>query len=204
MREAERRWQERRSAEFAELRSARERCEEARSGYLQLWQQFQDGLASLVREQRDLAVRALAVEELRTELANRAPNAPAAERRLARLEQRNRVRIEAAERRLHEGHAALREEIARLREEWQRYQAADAAVRERRDTLDRLRGDLEKRRSQIQSAADEHADDIQRLRAQHVHDARELSALKQELERIARHLIGDEEDALPEAERQAA
>jgi predicted nucleic acid-binding Zn-ribbon protein len=204
LREAERRWQEQRSAELAELRSTRARCDEARTGYLQAWQGCQNGLASLVREQRDLAIRALAVEELRSELANRAPNAPAAERRLARLEQRNRVRVEAAERRLHEGHAALQAEIARLREEWQRYQAADAAVRERQDALDRLRGELEKLRSQIHSAADERADDIQRLRAQHVHDVRELSALKQELERIARHLIGDEEDALPEAERQAA
>jgi hypothetical protein len=204
MREAQRRWQDRRTAELVQLGAARGKCEEARSAYLLSWQECQDRITTLARDQRDLAIRSLAVEELRLELPSRAPDAPAAERRLARLEQRNRIRLQAAEHAVQEGQATLQAEIVRLKEEWQRFREAEATLAERQDGLERLRSDLEKTRSQLDSDDDERADDIRRLRNQHQRDMEEMTALKQELERIARHLIGDEEDALPEAERLAA
>jgi hypothetical protein len=204
MREAQRRWQDRRTEELVQLRAARGHCEEARSACLLTWQEYQQRLAALARDQRDLAVRSMAAEELRLELPSRANDAPAAERRLARLEHRNRVRIEAGERALQEGDASLQAEIAKLKDEWQRFQEADATLVERQDGLDRLRADLEKVRSQLDSGDDERAEHIRQLRDQHGRDQQELAGLKQELERIARHLIGDDEVALPEAERQAA
>lgn len=196
------RWGDRRRDELGEIKLAQTRSEEARSAYLELWQNCQSRRAALTQEERELATQALAIERLRQETLSRAPDAVAAERRLAKLEQRNRARLEAHERELVKGQKALLAEAARLGSEWKRLQAEEQELLARREELAQH---LETRaRAEAEAEADEHrrGEELRKLREAHARDSRELSTLRDEIELIANNLIDDGPSHLDE--RQAA
>jgi hypothetical protein len=198
------RWGERRRQEIIEMRELRARCEETRSSYLKLAHEHQERRARLSREEREIAARALAYERMRQELMSRAPDAAAAERRLAKLEQRNLARIEARERELSKAENSLRAEIARLDAEWKHLQTVEGELILRQEAFDRVREEWAQSTSRADSENCNRQAEIRQLHISHDRDARELAALREELERIARNLIGDQVDVhLPE-ERRAA
>ncbi len=202
--ELRQRWGVRRRQELEELKAVRARCEDARAGYLALWQECQARRAALAQEQRDHSARALALERLRLELPGRAHDAAAAERRLAKLEQRQRARVKADERELAKGQEAVTAEVARLESDWRRLRDEETGFLNRREELNRLRAAWEKSQADAEAEARRRREELRRLHGRHERDTRELAALREEVERVASNLIEGGEDAPPQGERQAA
>ncbi len=75
-----------RGHEAEELAAARARCEDLRRQYVALWEECQQRRAELAQDQRDLAARTLAVEQLRLEVVGKSPHSAQAERRMERLQ----------------------------------------------------------------------------------------------------------------------
>jgi hypothetical protein len=198
------RWGERRREELEELKGVRARCEETRAGYLKLWQECQTRQAAVIRQQRDVSTQALALERLRRELLSRAPDAASAERRLAKLEQRNQARLEAGERNLVKAREALLAETARLSAEWKRFQEEETALLARQEELNQQIESYGRTKAEEESDAQRRRDELRRLREGHARDARELAALREEVELIAHHLLDDGQIDLRDDERQAA
>jgi hypothetical protein len=186
------RWLERRRHELEELRAVRQRCEHARGVYLEMWHECQARRTSLAREQREIATKELALERLRQDLLRRAPDAAAAERRLAKLMNHTRAAIDSARGEVEKGQQAVLAEIGRLDGEWRRLQEEEAALLTRTATLDQLRDELEQSRAVAQAEGDDYDRELRSLRDRHDHDAREIAALREEVEVIARHLIGED------------
>jgi hypothetical protein len=185
-------WLERRRHELEELRAVRQRCEHARGVYLEMWHECQARRTSLVREQRESVTKELALERLRQDLLGRAPDAAAAERRLAKSMHRTRAAVDSARGELEKGQQAVLAEIGRVDAEWRRLQEEEAALIARTATLDQLRDELERSRAAAAAEADGHDRKLRSLRDRHERDAREIAALREEVEVIARHLIGDD------------
>jgi hypothetical protein len=197
------RWAERRRQELEEVRAARRRAEEVRRYYVGLWQECQARRAAIAREQRDLAARTLALEQVRLDLPGRAPDAAAAERRIERLRRRFAARVEAEQCDLIRERQALQAETARLAEEGRRQQEREAGLASAREELDRRAAEGEDGRAEAQADVERARLELLRLRALRECDERQLAALRDEVERIARHLI-DEEAPAPPAASQAA
>jgi hypothetical protein len=195
---------EQRQRELEELQGVRARCEEVRSGYLELLQDSQARRAELTREERELATRALSVERLRQEILSRAPDAAAGERRLSRLEHRNRARLESYERELAKGQKALLAETERLTGEWKRFQEEEKGLLARQEELTRHLESCARSKAEAESDEQRRRDQVRALREGHARDLRELAALRAEIELIAHNLIDDGEDGLRRDGRQAA
>jgi hypothetical protein len=202
--ELRKRWAARRRQELEELRAARGRCEEVRGRYVGLWRECQARRAELAREQQQFAGHQVALERLRLEVLGRAANTAAAERRLEKLRRRHTARFEAYERELALERQAVAEETARLADEARRLHAADNGLAAGRAELDRLRGEADAGQAESESAAARGRLELRRLEAQHEADARELQALRDEVERIARHLLDGGDAAPPLLTNQAA
>ncbi len=199
-----RRWTERWRSDTEQLRGERNRCEEARAAYLALLGDCESRRAQLEEGLTDLAAQALALEQLRIEVSSRAADAAAAERRLAKLEQRNRSRLQGEEGALRRVRREVGAEVKRVQDEWRRLKAAEEAVRTGRNELDRLRDEWESMRSAQGAAAARLQEELDRLRSGAERERRELLALREELERVACRLIEGGGEAEPPAERRAA
>jgi hypothetical protein len=160
--------------------------------------------AELTREQRELATQALAVERLRQEILSRSPDAAAAERRLSKLEQRNRARLAACERELARGQKALLAEAARLAGEWKRFGEEETALLARQEELTQHLESCATNRAEAEADEQRRRDEIRKLREGHARDVRELAALRAEIELIAHNLIDEGQDGLRRDGRQAA
>ncbi len=204
LQELRQRWGERRRVELAEVQATRTRCGDAHAAYLALWRESEERRTSLAKEQRELAVKLLACERLRQELLGRAKDAAAAERRLVKLEQRDRSRIEAGYRELLIGQKKLTKELDCLAGERKRLQTEETSLVQRHEALVQLREQWEQSRVQTEADSQSRREELRRLYGRHERDTREVARLREEVELIARHLIGDEADPALSLGRQAA
>lgn len=193
--DVQRRRNARRAQEREALAAAREQCDEARRQYAALWRECEELRGQLARQETALAGKALALERYRQELIHRAPDSPAAEARIARLEGRERARLAEEAHELAARRRALLAEAARLDE------LADA-LRERDDELDgrerelaRLEEASEAARQAALAEAPRHEAEANELRERLVVEGRHLRQVRDELERLARSLIDDAEAA---------
>jgi chromosome segregation ATPase len=100
------RWAARRRKELEDLRAERARCHELQSRYVELCEESLLRNQTLERQARELAVRALSIEEYRLHIVSTSTNVASAERRVVRLRRRWDKRFAAAERKLaRDGHA---------------------------------------------------------------------------------------------------
>jgi hypothetical protein len=187
----------RRSQEIEELRVARSQHEQMRRDYALLWQECQERRAELVREQRELAAKALALEQFRQELLGRVADTPGADKRLERLRRRNLARIRAEERDLERERAAVLGETKRL-------DLRDARLIEHEEKLLAQHEDWMKQvaewedRQAAESSLEEHRRaELHRWQLLHKRDERELIELREEVERIARLLLEENETSKP-------
>jgi hypothetical protein len=183
----------RRSQEIEELRAARSQHEQMRRDYALLWQECQDRRAELVREQRELAAKALALEQFRQELLGRTADTPGADKRLERLRRRNLARIQAEERNLQRERAALRGETKRL-------DIRDAHLIEQEEKLlaqheDWMKhvADWEDRQAAAAALEQHRQEELRHWQLLHERDERQLIELRQEIERIAGMLLEESE-----------
>jgi hypothetical protein len=193
--------QARRRQEVEELRQARAQCEAVRTEYSALLCGLQESQVALGQEQRALAARALAVERSRLELVNQAPDAAAAEKRLERLRRRHAARIEEAERTVTAQRRWLLAESRRLEDRARQLQKREDDLRATREALSEQQAAREQ--DQIAHTREElpRERELRLLRSRHENDARQLAALRDEVERVARLFL---DEPTPPAVSQAA
>jgi pSer/pThr/pTyr-binding forkhead associated (FHA) protein len=187
---------QRRGQEIEELRVARAQHEQMRRDYALLWQECQDRRAELIREQRDLSARALALEQFRQELLRRATDTPGADKRLERLRRRNLARLQAEERDLIRERAALESETKRLdRRAARLFRKEELQIGRHEDWMLQVAAWEEQQAAAADLEQHRHQE-VEHWRLVHEQDERQLAELREEVERIARMLL-DEGESRP-------
>ncbi len=187
----------RRSQELEELYAARSQHEQMRRDYALLWQECQDRRAELIREQRELAAKALALEQFRQELLGRTADTPGADKRLQRLRRRNLARLQAEERDLERERAALRGETKRLDLRDARLIDLEEKLLAQHEDWMKQVADWEDRQAAATALEQHRQQELRHWQLLHERDERQLIELRQELERIAGMLLEESESAKP-------
>jgi hypothetical protein len=183
----------RRSQEIEELRVARAQHEQMRRDYVLLWQECQERRAVLIREHRELAAKALALEQFRQELLGRTADTPRADKRLERLRRRNLARIQAEERDLQRERAALMGETRRLDlREARLIEQEEKLLAQHEDWMKQV-ADWEEQQSAAAALEQHRQQELRHWQMLHQRDKRELIELREEVERIARLLLEENE-----------
>jgi hypothetical protein len=185
----------RRSQEIEELRVAREQHEQMRCDYVLLWQECQDRRAELIREHRALAAKALTLEQFRQELLRRSADTPGADKRLERLRRRNLARLKAEERDLARERAAVRTETKRLDGRGGRLVGQEESLIARHEKWMRQVAEWEDQRVAAADLEQHRQQELRHWQLIHEQDERQLSELREEVERIARLLLDEGETA---------
>ncbi|MFL5244394.1 MAG: hypothetical protein ACJ8FY_20025 [Gemmataceae bacterium] len=190
--ELRRRWLKRRREELDQIENELARLFELRDHYSATLAANSDRSATLERQARRLAEKALALEEYRLEIAGQAPEAARAEKRIRHLRrqwaklfavsERNLLR----ERRLLSDEAVHQNRLAKNLE----IQADDLAVREAYLSVRMTEWECGKLKT-VDAAAKWEAD-VQSLQSHLRLSNRQTTHLKDELERLALVLLGDD------------
>lgn len=183
----------RRSHEIEELRVARAQHEQMRRDYALLWQECQERRAQLIGEHRQLTAKALALEQFRQELLGRAADTPAADKRLQRLHRRNLTRIHSEERDLKRERAALLTETKRLDRRAARLIHREEALVHQHEEWMKQVADWEDRQAASADLEQHRQQELRHWQLLHEQDERQLSELREEVERIARLLLEEGE-----------
>jgi pSer/pThr/pTyr-binding forkhead associated (FHA) protein len=187
----------RRSQEIEELDAARSQHEQMRRDYALLWQECQDRRTELVREQRELAAKSLALEQFRQELLGRTADTPGADKRLERLRRRNLARIHAEERDLQRERAAARGETKRLDlRDARLIELEEKLLAQHEDWMKQV-ADWEDRQAAATALEQHRQQELRHWKLLHERDERQLIELRQEIERIAGMLLEESESAKP-------
>ena len=187
---------QRRAREIEELRVVRAQHEQMRRDYVLLWQECQDRRSELIRAQRDLTARSLALEQLRQELLRRATDTPGADKHLERLRRRNLARLQAEERDLSRERIALESERKRLdRRATRLFKKEDVLLARHEDWMQKA-AEWEERQAAAADLEQHRRQEIAHWQLLHEQDQRQLNELREEVERIARLLL-DEGEAAP-------
>jgi hypothetical protein len=183
---------QRRQQEIEEVRAARTEAEQARQRYLSLWQECQQRRAELANEQRTLASQTVAFERFRLEYLGRLRNTPAAEKRLERLRRQSAVQLRAAERELIAEREAQTAEAARLEERGRLLTEREGALAARQQEWSHAEGMHQNEQVAGTIADERQRQELQRWQAQYQHAERQVTALRDEVEQLARLLLDDE------------
>ncbi len=187
----------RRGQEIEELRVARAQHEQMRRDYALLWQECQDRRAELIREQRELSAKALAMEQFRQEVVGRTDDSPAADKRLERLRRRNLARIQREERDLRRERAAIMGETKRLdRRAARLIEQEEKLVAQHEEWMKQV-GDWEDRQTADAALEQHRQQELRHWQLLHERDERQLTELREEVERIARLLLEEGETTNP-------
>jgi pSer/pThr/pTyr-binding forkhead associated (FHA) protein len=183
----------RRTQEIEELRVARAHHEQMRRDYALLWQECQDRRAELIAQQRELAAKALALEQFRQQLLGRVADTPRADKHLERLRRRNLARLQADERDLKRERTALVAETRRLdRRAARLLRREEALVSQHEDWMKQV-ADWEDGQAASADLEQHRQQELRHWQLLHEQDERQLAELREELERIARLLLEEGE-----------
>jgi hypothetical protein len=179
-----RRWGKRRHEEVLRLRAEQEMCRQERSEWAAARTVWLRLSAKLREQRRAVAVRALALEQLRADAGG-----PAAAKRLERLERQWSVHCETAARELERLQATQTAEAARLDEASRRVRHDRIAAEARAAVLDNRAAEVEREEQCLAAERTRAALDLDVARSRQ--DTAELraAAAQQEAERLARLLI---------------
>jgi hypothetical protein len=189
LREVHQRRNRRRQQELAEFQAARARCEEARRQHSELWHECEQLRAALVQQERTQSGRALALERFRQETIAEAPDSAKAESRLDRLARRNAERQEAEARDLTTERRKLQQERGRLDEQSAQLGKLEEELLHRQREYSASVSDWENRQAEAQQEDRLREEEIFKLQARLASSDKQLRALREEIERIARSMI---------------
>lgn len=185
----------RRSQEIEELRAARNQHEQMRRDYALLWQECQHRREELIREQRELAAKSLALEQFRQELLGRTTDTPGADKRLERLRRRNLARLQAEERDLQRERAALRGETKRLDIREAHLIDQEQILLAQHEEWMKQVADWEDQQAAAAALEQHRQQELRHWQLLHERDERQLIELRQEIERVAGMLLEESETA---------
>jgi hypothetical protein len=192
-----RRW----SRELEDLRTARFRHDEARRQYLALLEECRKAQDELESGKRSLLTETQALEQMRTEVIGRTGSA--GDKRLERLRREAETLNAAAEKRLGRERKALQTDLERLEQRQRDVQKREEMLLARHKKFLRSWTASEKEREETAALREKYQLETQRLQAQHTEDEQRLTALREELERIAHVLIDEGADSAAEATQAA-
>ena len=196
LRNLARRREVQRAKEAEQLTADLTRCEDSRRQYVALWKECQQRRKELAHEQRNMAARELALENLRQEIVAAAPNAAAAERRMKQMRRRETLRIETREQGIETARQELTAESERLDELAEHLQGRQKDLVVRQEELVRQKAAWEERVSEAENAEQRQKLEMQRLLTRCEEDERQVSVLRDQVEQLAGFLI-NEGDAVP-------
>jgi pSer/pThr/pTyr-binding forkhead associated (FHA) protein len=179
----------RRGQEVEEWRVALTQHEQMRRDYSMLWQECQNRRGKLILEQRELAAKALALEQFRQELLGRAADSPEVEKRLQRLYRRHRARLQVEERDLRRERAAVESEAQRLDQRASRLNEQEERNMAQHESWMRQIAEWEDRQEALADLEAQRRQELQHWQLLHEVDQRHLLELREEVERIARLLL---------------
>jgi chromosome segregation ATPase len=184
-----------RRGEAAALHGLLARLDTARQSYHDSWQDCERLRAHLDQQTRALSGQAVALERARQELLGKTTDPARAADRLDRLTRGEIERLDAEARRIDEERRKLASERSRLDDQ------AAAIARREADLAERAAAQVAQADAEAealvtaQEEAREGRDELRRARARHALAERELRQLRDELDRVARALYEDEDDA---------
>ncbi len=186
-------WDERRRQEAERWRAAIGRCLEAGRRHEAAWEEHTRRTADLERQQRAVAERELALEQYRLECVGRADDSAAAEKRLEKLRRRWASLGGAARKRLERERQALAAEAAEIRRQEEQVRQDGAALATREAEWSNQQADREHQDGLAREARARLEREAAGLRAQREQMEGQLQTLRDEVERIARLMLGDDE-----------
>jgi chromosome segregation ATPase len=197
------RWEKRRRHQVTRLRSKLATCEELRREWTTLRQEWLRRSDTLAHAQRAVAERALALEQYRQEFIGQAHNPKAAEKRLENLRRHWAARSAASTQALGKQRRDLEAEARRLEEQLQQLHRDrdDLAAREAEWASQQSAWEHEQALVEGEHAKLRH--EVQSLHQQREHYEHQLATVQEEVERLARLLL-EENDPAPLPVGQAA
>jgi hypothetical protein len=181
--------------EIDAARRARAQCEDMRRDYVALWQECQERRGTLAGQQRELAARALSLENLRQGLLTRAADPAAATRRLERLRRQHAARLQAEEKSLHEDRQWVAGEVQRLQQLAQQLRSDEAGLLARKEEWAQQETARDEERAAAALAERQRHLALERLQTLHALDQQQVARLRDEIERVARLLMDEAEPA---------
>jgi len=192
------RWDKRRQHQVTELRTQRRMYQELRRECANLREKWLQRSALLIREQRAVAERALAMEQYRQEWISKAANPKAAEKRLERLRRRWTALSALAKRSLAVERRRLEVEAKHLEDQFLHLEQSREEVVAQQTELSSRQAAWEE--EQFASEADESRlkQELMSLRDQRSQQEQVLKELRDQVERLARLLLeGDGPGSAP-------
>jgi chromosome segregation ATPase len=186
-----RQWQQRHQQGVARLRTEYAACENLRQEYTVLRQEWQRQNAVLGEKQRLLAQQILALEQFRQKYLQQASNPAAGAKKLERLRRRWAALSTTAERELARDRQTLVEEAARLEERFREVRDLMEEVNAREADLSTREVAWEHERALAELASAKLRRDVEALQAQRAVYAQQVTDLNEEVERLARLLMGE-------------
>jgi pSer/pThr/pTyr-binding forkhead associated (FHA) protein len=190
------RWADRRRQEVAWLHSDRQCSEEARQKYVAQWEDYCTRSTALDRERRTLAERAQALEQYQLEVIGRADDPARVEKRLERLRRRWAGQTAATRRQLAQERQSLAAEAHRLENDFLQLREDQAALTRARTEFSVQLAKWEQDQLQLDTCQDRHDMEVQKYEAVRRQHEQQLQVLRDEVERLARLLIGDDSSLL--------
>jgi pSer/pThr/pTyr-binding forkhead associated (FHA) protein len=187
------RWLRRRRQELARWQAEQASGAKVRRVLLALREQWLQRRADLEKDQRNLAERTLALEQYRQEVVRKSAQPAATEKRLDRLQRRWSAASAAAARDLAREREALLADNRRLEAGFQELTKAAAELAARDAELAGRRLDWERQQLLAQDELDQARQRLQLLLAQRDRYEAERRQLRDEIDRLARLLIPEDE-----------
>ena len=197
------RWGKRRQRQVCHLRAQRTACEELRREAVTLQQEWLRRSALVAKEQRTLAERALALEQYRQQCISRAASPKVAEKRLERLRRRWVALAASTERTIAQERKSLESQATRLEDRARQLKqdADELAAQEANQSV--RQAAWEQRQLQDQAEQEALRQEVRSSQNQRRSYEQQLVALREEVERLARLLL-DENNPPPLSISQAA
>jgi hypothetical protein len=186
-------WASRRRDETVRLGRELQRCRELQRLYTTLREDLDRRMSTLGGEQRSLAERTFAIEQLELERVGRAEDAGAMERRLQKIRKQINAQHAEAEHRLTERGRHLEEEAHRLSVQAHNLHQRMEVAGETETTLSARQTEWEHRLIAGEQAREQLEEEVEQLRQQEQLVSRRCKDLQEELERLINALLQDAE-----------
>lgn len=191
--QVQQRWTRRRRHEVEWLKSERSACEKLRREFAGLREDWLRRSAELEKHERELAERALALEQLEQESVNHTADASVAERRLEKLRRRWESAGAASVKELNALRDALEGELADLRDGHKHLQKQAARLSALEEELSQKQTQWEQKELLVEDELSRLRSDLTTTHTQRDRYSQQVLELRDEVERLARLLLEEAE-----------
>ncbi len=198
------RWEQRRRQELDRLNDALGAAEKMRREWLAQRDECLRRQAAVEQRERDLAEKMLALEQYRQEFLGKSADSPAAEKRLERLRRRWATLSAAAERAIGQQRQAVQAEAAQVEQRHRQLQKQAREVAAQEAKLATWQTSWEQEQALARDEVEQLRLEVQTLQALRTRYETQLEELRGEVEKVARTLMDEHDNAMEPVIVQAA